>query len=317
MGLLRAAQQLSLPGHGAFDVVAGKQFGGEVAVALGAAGARVVELDRLAVTGGFGEADVARDGVLRSLSSKKSRRFSVTCWERLVRSSYMVRRTPSISRPGLKARRDALEGVHELADAFEGEVFGLHGDEEAVGGDKRVEGEKIEGRRAVEEDEVVFVALGLEGFAELIVAALELDELDVGADQVFAGGNDLEGFDFGGERGFGEGGLAEEDVVGGWAVFVAGEAEPPVELAWGSQSIRRVLRPSSARAAERLMAVVVFPTPPFWLTTANTLPMKRKSIGRRAFGAMEGRCAEPGINCGRLWREGVGGRDKCNGAKRM
>src|SRR3984885_7500859 len=46
---------------------------------------------------------------------------------------------------------------------------------------------------------------------------------------------------------------------------------PPVVLAWGSQSINKVERPSRARAAAQLMAVVVLPTPPFWLTTAMTL----------------------------------------------
>jgi len=45
---------------------------------------------------------------------------------------------------------------------------------------------------------------------------------------------------------------------------------PPVVLAWGSQSMRSVGRPSRARAAARLIAVVVLPTPPFWLTTAMT-----------------------------------------------
>src|SRR5580698_5392382 len=50
-----------------------------------------------------------------------------------------------------------------------------------------------------------------------------------------------------------------------------GKPRPLVLLAWGSQSMRRVLRPSRARAAARLMAVVVLPTPPFWLTTAMTL----------------------------------------------
>jgi len=38
----------------------------------------------------------------------------------------------------------------------------------------------------------------------------------------------------------------------------------PVEaLPWESQSIRRVRRSAVAREAARLMAVVVFPTPPF------------------------------------------------------
>ncbi len=35
------------------------------------------------------------------------------------------------------------------------------------------------------------------------------------------------------------------------------------EFAWGSRSTSRTLRPRMASAAERLMAVVVFPTPPF------------------------------------------------------
>src|SRR3989441_9576761 len=45
---------------------------------------------------------------------------------------------------------------------------------------------------------------------------------------------------------------------------------PEVELAWGSRSMSRIGCPSSASAAPRLMAVVVLPTPPFWLTTAMT-----------------------------------------------
>src|SRR5687768_10850296 len=46
---------------------------------------------------------------------------------------------------------------------------------------------------------------------------------------------------------------------------------PAVRLAWGSISMQRMRRPSSARAPARLIAVVVFPTPPFWLAIAITL----------------------------------------------
>src|SRR5580693_3094120 len=37
----------------------------------------------------------------------------------------------------------------------------------------------------------------------------------------------------------------------------------------GSKSTRRTRRPTSARAAPRLIVVVVLPTPPFWLQTAT------------------------------------------------
>ena len=39
-------------------------------------------------------------------------------------------------------------------------------------------------------------------------------------------------------------------------------------LPWGSKSINRTFFFVAANAAERLTAVVVFPTPPFWLAIA-------------------------------------------------
>ena len=89
--------------------------------------------------------------------------------------------------------------------------------------------EEIQGWRAVEEDERVVGADGGEGFAELEFTAFEPNELDCGADEVFAAGNELEIVDFGGKKGFGEGGMAEEDVVnvetGLFSIAGAGETE--------------------------------------------------------------------------------------------
>src|ERR1700680_4819917 len=45
---------------------------------------------------------------------------------------------------------------------------------------------------------------------------------------------------------------------------------PLVVLPCGSMSTSRTRRPISASAAPRLTAVVLFPTPPFWLTIAMT-----------------------------------------------
>src|SRR6266478_4775752 len=48
---------------------------------------------------------------------------------------------------------------------------------------------------------------------------------------------------------------------------------PLVEFDCGSQSTSKVLTSAAASEAARLMAVVVLPTPPFWLATAITRPM--------------------------------------------
>ena len=55
---------------------------------------------------------------------------------------------------------------------------------------------------------------------------------------------------------------------------------PEVALACGSRSTRSTLRSRAARAAPRLIAVVVFPTPPFWLAMAMTRPMVNPNVPR-------------------------------------
>src|SRR3989304_1471819 len=55
---------------------------------------------------------------------------------------------------------------------------------------------------------------------------------------------------------------------------------PDVAFAWGSRSTRRVAFSITAREAARLTAVVVFPTPPFWLATAMTWTKRFCSRGR-------------------------------------
>src|SRR5947208_815936 len=55
---------------------------------------------------------------------------------------------------------------------------------------------------------------------------------------------------------------------------------PDDAFACGSQSTRSTLRPSRARHAERLIAVVVLPTPPFWFTTPRIFPIAFQVKGR-------------------------------------
>src|ERR1043166_7915161 len=57
---------------------------------------------------------------------------------------------------------------------------------------------------------------------------------------------------------------------------------PLVAFDCGSQSTSKDLTSAAAKEAARLMAVVVFPTPPFWLATAMTCPMRFLRVGRSA-----------------------------------
>ena len=60
---------------------------------------------------------------------------------------------------------------------------------------------------------------------------------------------------------------------------------PLLLLPWGSRSTITTWRPSSAIAAPRLMAVVVLPTPPFWLTMAT---IRVSDVGNNILGSPAG-----------------------------
>ena len=104
-----------------------------------------------------------------------------------------------------------------------------------------------------------------------MLAALDPDEFDVGADHVFAARNERQIGYLGGQDHLTGRGVSEEQVIDGEAILIPRKARPPVVFAWGSTSRSNTGTPSIATAAARLMAVVVLPTPPFWLTMAMTL----------------------------------------------
>src|SRR5512132_4196594 len=81
-------------------------------------------------------------------------------------------------------------------------------------------------------------------------------------------------------------------VLLGAASAAAGVARARVSEACGSRSTSSTLRPRSARPAPKFMAVVVLPTPPFWLATAMTrvIAGSRTALGQARLGVL----LEPG-----------------------
>ena len=79
---------------------------------------------------------------------------STSCASR-VRASTIVSSTPPMPRLGLSRRRMRSIDCISWRQPLERVVLGLHRHEHAVGGGERVDGQRAERRRAVEEDEVV------------------------------------------------------------------------------------------------------------------------------------------------------------------
>ena len=82
--------------------------------------------------------------------------------------------------------------MEELRQAFERVVLRLHRHEHAVGRGERVDRQRPERRRAIEEDEVVAVGAGGESLGEIPLAVGAARELDHGAREIRLRGNEVE-----------------------------------------------------------------------------------------------------------------------------
>lgn len=126
---------------------------------------------------------------------------------------------------GVDGAANALQGGNELGNAFKGEIFGLHGDNQAVCGPEDVEGEQVKSRRTIKNDEVEHDLERRKGAAEAQGAIRGSGQLDVGACQVFGAWKDAEKADLGRQDHLLRGRVSHEDVVNGVAIIVALKAE--------------------------------------------------------------------------------------------
>src|SRR5690242_365394 len=122
------------------------------------------------MAGGLGEADGARDRSAEDelaevppdllLNLLRETRPAVDhCQEKTADAEIRVESPP-----------DQLYRVQQLRQPLERVVLGLHTNQHAVGGGERVDRERPERGRAIEEDEVVAVAPGCQSLGEIALA---------------------------------------------------------------------------------------------------------------------------------------------------
>src|SRR6185437_12579222 len=119
-----------------------------------------------AVAGSLGQADAARNDSLEDLVAKKLAQIGGHLPGEVHPFVEHGEQDAFDSQGGVKGFSNTLHRIEELGDAFEGEELALNRDEDAVGRNQGVEGEEIQGRRAINNDEPVLIANGLELIAE-------------------------------------------------------------------------------------------------------------------------------------------------------
>jgi hypothetical protein len=202
-------------------------------IALRAFGAGVIGEDRFAETGGFGEFDASGDDGAENVVLEEVAEIGGDLTGQV--STVVVHREEyALYLKGVtKGVADAVDGVHEFGDAFEGEELTLDRDDGGVGSYEGIEGEEVERGRAVDEDEVKIAADGGDAFSEAVFALGEADKFEIGPCEVFIGGDQGEAFEGGWDDDIFGGSFSEEEVVNAWALETFGNAQAAGSVALG------------------------------------------------------------------------------------
>ena len=180
---------------------------------------------------------------------------------------------------GIVGGAHAFQSRNQLRDPLQGKILGLHGHNQCLRRGEHVQGEQVERRRTIQKDKIVVALTGSRLWRRRRArsSAWQARYSRQSGSSTRAAARAARSQ------------LAESPALPGCRPAArhrrsagyrrAGRPRPEEALACGSQSTRRTFNPSSARHAARLMAVVVLPTPPFWLTRPTILPMAFQSKG--------------------------------------
>ncbi len=134
----------------------------------------VVEHDGHAVAGRFGQADIARNDGFKDLRAEKAAKVGGNLLGEC--GAVVVHREENaFDREGrIDRAAEAHEGVKKFCYTFERQELALNGYEDGVGCSQCIDGEKVERRRAVDEDIIVFGEDAGDGALEAVLAVLDI-----------------------------------------------------------------------------------------------------------------------------------------------
>ena len=197
-----------------------EKLGGECFVGGGAEAGGLVFEDGLAVAGGFGEADAARDDGFEDDFAEVGLDFGDDLRGEVIAHEHGHEHAAD-GEVGIRAAvADLLDDLGDFAEAFEGEIFALERNEEFVGGGEGVRHQDAERGRAIEEDEIErgVVAERLERGAEPGEVILGAGDFDFRPGEFEIAGNEPEVRPAGGDDFFRDRALANEGSVNGLAL---------------------------------------------------------------------------------------------------
>src|SRR5947207_13637711 len=165
---------------------------GELRVAFSSLALDVVIDNRFPKTWCFCQAYIPRNHALKDLCSKKAAQISGYLSRK--RSSFVIhcKQDPFDFEARVQRAPDTHERVEQLGNALEGQVLALNRNEHSSSGYQRIQGEKIQGWRTVQQDESIFFVEGFQRRLQLVLAIFRIDQLDGSPSQILIGGGGIQ-----------------------------------------------------------------------------------------------------------------------------
>src|SRR5579883_2478145 len=164
--------------------LAPQHLAGQAEVRDRAARLAVVEVDRLAVAGRFGEADVARDDRAQQLVAEVLGQLRRDVVRQVVAHVVHGAQQALDLELRIEPRAHRLDRVEQARQAFQREVFALDRNQHAVRRGEGVDREQVQRRRAVDQDRLVLVAEREQLLLEPRLARQRVHQLELGGGEV-------------------------------------------------------------------------------------------------------------------------------------
>ena len=173
----------------------------------------VIEQDWLAVTRRFRQPYVSRNpGSIDLLSEMTTNLgFDLSC---KVVALIDHRKNDALDfESGIEFRAHELHRFHEIGEAFERIVFALKRDQHRIRRRQRIQREKTQRRRTVDQDDLIGVPDLLDRLCESTFSRLERNEFDFCTDEIATCRNDVKGFELRLESTLGQRHFINERIV--------------------------------------------------------------------------------------------------------
>src|SRR5260370_10212760 len=169
----------------------GNDLLGELRVAFSALTMNVVKNDWFSETWCFRQAHIAWNHALEDLRSEET--AQIRGYLPRKRRAFIIHRKQDAFdfEARIECLPDAHDRVQQLGNALERQVLTLNGYQNSSCGHEGRQCQQIQGRRAIQDDEAIFIMQGLEGTLQLILAAFRAHEFNGRASKVFVGGSDI------------------------------------------------------------------------------------------------------------------------------